>query len=1404
MSDIGLGTELPPVLTAPSAVTPTTPIAPSNPDNIRALARKYRSPDPGLAREFARATPGARTALRTLDTRKVASGTTPYAAKESAYGLRAASDNTPTTAPRDPSLFESLSEDARALLTSIPKLPALLAQEPVDMWKAYTGQSTGVTLNSPFDLAKAPGLRMLPGAFVLGQFGSGPESQGFSGLAAHPLFTGLDILPYASKAARATSTVRKATELAGPQAAILDTAPRVKPLSSLARNWHPGGPKLEPFIDPRTHFPVAGVGQLAPNRFGRGIDRVMNRVAETRAGAVGREAWGEASRSGAQAGNQVMYQEMIDQIQQAERALDNGLPLDNIKPAAVAFVKANKISAESALTPSASSDLFRSLLSSRDRAATLASLPDNVRTYATDLLDSQDALLADMIDRGLMSPVEYTDPTTGQKFTEHLRTQDAVRIVGFDGLPNDAAREIAAAASGNRFKLGRRGEAAVAQDFATRATLARNPTLAAGKVDDILNELPAILDGTLPGFESRTTRLAGARASLSILDQLGYDVRPIWKQITAADTRRKLARVGEDVALSRYVDNGGVLPAGVNYTHHSFNPRASAAALDDALTQLKSSADKKAVQFSTQIASGDWSGALKSLTALKKRTAHSWNIDWSAVRDDLTTRINTNKATAKLDELNWTDKEATKAAQRLQRAESYYAPARFAEPIRATAKDRFLADLRAAVNGDADAAKRLKLPANHKLTAAESDAAAQIMADGVADRLVKLTGDVDLRDSYQAYFADARRTWLDLRAQGVDPFYIHTVTPRQARAMINASVMDHVSSISSAKDKAKSIETQIDASNLALSVTHQAHELLLRDATTAYLKLIQDRFAVPMNEARDMFSDRAARIAQSTGRDYAEVLTDLTSRHFTPFIADAKSFAAKKNGSVSLAFGDAKFVIPRELASSLDKLIAQPGPLAQFFGTPMHLFRTALLPLSPRWHLNNVVSGAIITGIKTGPGALKHMRQAWDMARHHDGIAKIPGAPASGTMASSMAWGRESMAGIIHAPVSTRLAAIQSYFGGRAAGKAINSVANSLGDRGITWIQSATDATSGVIQKSYNFNQLFDDFYRSVAYLYGESKALKAGNLTADEARRAGVALSRDVLQNWDRMTPIERGVIRNVFPFYSWAAHVIRFAARYPADHPFRLAIAARLADHEYNDHLEGVPQRLRDLLFLSDVNGEGEITGISVSGFNPFRDLVNYPAVAGFLTGQEGGNLSAVTGQINPIVGAVMESVGLDPAFGADLYPDLEYDPSTGGLRIATPSFPETFATNIIPQLKSVTALLGWNKDFRRLAQTNPDAATRHLQGALGIPVLAKTVNMDEEQIKAEITRYRQQMDERAAALKAGDIGKLERWPALRAQADKIRGWTPEQRARLTPRSHEPSLWDLAPALIPTKRAG
>lgn len=1316
------------------------PIIPTQPTRIQSIIRKYTSPDPVLAGQIARSSPETTRAIAGLDVDRVRRGQSPYTQTESAVGLRAADLNAPVVPRQDDGIFQNALTDVKALFSAVPKLPWIVAEEANQIQRNGLSLPNG-TGSNPLEtlgnVASAPGFRLIPGAFVASNFRTG--GPGVSGLAEHPVFTALDVLPYAETLAKLSPAARIAPELARENAVyelpgtgfeVAGAPARTTPLRSALRytRLKPGGYELEPFVDPITKLEIPGHSQLVPNAYGRavaGAGTVASHVPfVSSAMDFGRQAIGRPSRELAQASNRAIFDDYVGPLEEALA----GKPVSNVaaEPIVTPLADVLSLMRDSDLAPGRAADLYTRATEATDRGAFLSSLAPDERVYVDRILTAQDQIRDAMVDRGDLTPVEFPHGT------EYYPTAQAKPII--------RARD----------------KAAFLEDLSARRYAVEAPEQITDPAQ-ILNahtELPDILSGNATP-KSIAAMKAAARANLSFLEQKGYEVADIRKAVNQARTRGDLTSLASDPLVT---------------TAPTMRPTATA--LDDAVTAGRSMPrDAMAVQFVDRVYRGDWQGAINRAQGLARRSKFGGGVDWAGAVDELRTRVQAAKAVDRLEMIGASKKGYDAALAKVAKAEASAAPGRFSDYIRSRADDEFVKDVQGRSN----------------LSAEDKMQAIQYVNDRTLARLNNI--DPGLRNTYESYFNDAAHQWQQFAEQGIDPLYVHKVTGRAARQMQNPGVLNFVPGESQLKERGGSIEQLTGVPDLGISVTHQAHEILQRYATEQFLDHVGNRMSVDGLTLMNRYAPVAEAISRKTGRPMDEVVGELVSRDWVRYDrrsllngdpTEAKEILSGARPEPLSAFSEKQIFIPRDLAANLKRILpTEPSSITRALGAPMKVFRTAVLPLAARWHINNILGGGmLLTAID--PMAWRFIGRAWKMAKENELAYKDGAAAGTREMREAALWGRDLDASRL--PVTQRLAIAHQYNAGGTLGRIMSETVDRLGDRGVKYIKPAVELGKRGVQWSYDFNQFFDDMYRSAAYLSGEHRALKAG-MSAAEAERAGVALSREVLQNWDRLTPIERGVIRTVFPFYSWASKILGTVWRYPGDHPWRTSIVASLANTEWNDNLSGVPEKLRDLMFIGGTDGHGNLTGISLAGANPFRDVASYPALIGFLTGQPGGNVSAVGSQLNPFIGAVLSSVGLDPAAGPDLYPDLEYDPTTGGLRVAPSNFPLELARSILPQAGTVADLIGMNQDFRQLALTNPEAAKRRLAAGVGIPVFTKTINMDQEQAKQEILVYRQMMADRAKAMRTGDQGLLESWPALRTYASKLSKLSASQRSPYRP---------------------
>jgi hypothetical protein len=164
------------------------PLVTRLPDTTKALERKYAE-NPGLADP----TSPIANALALLDVQRTQRGQQPLSVRQHTLAALAASRNAAVTPPPDEGIFKDFVRNVRELTSAIPRLPHALYQEVRSLPDLPGAASAALGQGNPVDilagLGNAPGLRMLPGAFIAGNLNN-PGN-----LWDNPLFTALDVLP---------------------------------------------------------------------------------------------------------------------------------------------------------------------------------------------------------------------------------------------------------------------------------------------------------------------------------------------------------------------------------------------------------------------------------------------------------------------------------------------------------------------------------------------------------------------------------------------------------------------------------------------------------------------------------------------------------------------------------------------------------------------------------------------------------------------------------------------------------------------------------------------------------------------------------------------------------------------------------------------------------------------------------------------------------------------------------------------------------------------------------------------------------------------------------------------------------------------------------------------------------
>lgn len=599
------------------------------------------------------------------------------------------------------------------------------------------------------------------------------------------------------------------------------------------------------------------------------------------------------------------------------------------------------------------------------------------------------------------------------------------------------------------------------------------------------------------------------------------------------------------------------------------------------------------------------------------------------------------------------------------------------------------------------------------------------------------------REEFDALQNSIKSTWQEMKDAGFDPVFVHKVSPGRIGQIEYPRVLESVPTPTQTRNRTYNITPSVD--DISIALPHQALEWLAMRGSEEFVDSILASWGRSQDDLINQYLPAARAYAQHHPQTdvlgHAQQLMDREWQKYDPNGIITWPSARLKR------YEDEAVWIPKTIGNTIRRMHSPPGGrLTAVMDPIMKVFRTSLLPLSPRWHFYNILGGGILLLARTDPSVFRFTKQAIDMTRQGVIPEHVP--RGMGTVS------RDVLEWNAKANPTDKLGALFHYQGGQTLRRLMDQA-----QAGKKAIQPGIDMAGKGIQKSYAFNSFVDDMYRTMAYLYGYDKKITKG-MSKESATQAGIELARKTMQNWDRMTPIERTIMRYVFPFYGWMNHIIRYAVTYPWDHPFRTAVMGAFARNEIEDMGDALPERFLNTFFLGPMGKDGSVKALNLAGMNPFRDVANYFTLAGFM------------GQVNPIISALMQTAGIDPMTGGpELFPNLMYDPEVGRLVHRQDNIATNLATSILPQSRVLFGIFDSSSEFQELLRTNPDAAARLLRSQAGLPVIFRDINIPQEIAKAEVARDEAQSTALNASLKSGNWSQAEAFPNLAPVLDSIR---------------------------------
>lgn len=558
------------------------------------------------------------------------------------------------------------------------------------------------------------------------------------------------------------------------------------------------------------------------------------------------------------------------------------------------------------------------------------------------------------------------------------------------------------------------------------------------------------------------------------------------------------------------------------------------------------------------------------------------------------------------------------------------------------------------------------------------------------------------------------KTWQKLKAEGHDPQWFHQASEQGARQMSRRSINPE-RIISASQAKRRSWDPRPWVRDIQVSVSHQAYEVIHREGVRTFLDEMTN--AGMLKPRSQVLRDLLELAGDEKG--VAARMDRILKRDWEVFEPD-KLFS----GAPTIGTAGDPVLIPKGLRHALEQMRPPANPFSRAAAAGTSLFRIGVLRLNPFYYINNLLGNAPMMVARSDPKALFKLPEAIQKLR-------------SGELPPELARGPRDQ---IRAAVAK-----ENYQAGRVMGDLVAENPRLF--------QGFRDKAGKVVPFLDGLSGMLDDMYKVATYLRESEKAAKRG-ASREVALQAGVDAAHKVFSNMDRLTPLERTVVRNAIPFYSWSKHILGYVMTYPFDHPLRASIMASLTRQQLEDWNSGIPQRFQNYLYLGQPNADGDQKMLSIGGIIPMVGAANLLTYAG------------IASRLDPRIQVLLQQSGVDPmTYTGDQFAPLRFDPVSGRETRERPPLTRAIPEAFLPQAAGLLELAKPTPDMQRLKQSNPEAYNRWLRGAFGFSGVPTKYNLAEEEKKTAKARGR---------VKA-DVAYRERQAAASSGGGGGGGWTP-----------------------------
>ncbi len=653
-------------------------------------------------------------------------------------------------------------------------------------------------------------------------------------------------------------------------------------------------------------------------------------------------------------------------------------------------------------------------------------------------------------------------------------------------------------------------------------------------------------------------------------------------------------------------------------------------------------------------------------------------------------------------------------------------------------------------------------------------------------------------------YREIRTELRELSDRGFDPIYTPGVAIERA-ANINATTVRR-SYMKPAFANERSFDFTPMHPDLGVNIAYTGmQDYMARTAIPYMVRSIDEAFGIDeLTMKRLLHSKASATYARMGGMHKGKPVTpkEFEQQYVTGMlddktgrfqVYDPNAVFGITDGSLNMQKRN-KIYLPREIAEVISTSFrSQDNFFQQLFEPVTNTFRVSVLLFAPAWQWNNLFSNALVTSL-ANPRAWGYVGREWEKMGGWAGLAReMRTAKLSDTgleAAERAGHGQKFSKAQIESGFRGITGNVENYAIDLSDAKGVAVLQNNAARwqtasrildqiQGTKGAELASSAFHKITSGSLGLNAFFDDLARRTNFeaFYDENMAKLAKEIDEGStaagiqslADREAIAMGRalqstqDWIMDWTQLLPVERGILRAIFPFYSFMSHIMRAALKFPFDHPVRVAIINNFTRAEMEDWQSGLPMVFRTLLGMPVDDETDEMGGIYVDAFNPFRDVGNYLTIGFALS------------STNPIIAEVLNQAGVDTMSGGPEYaPNFVYDPTarSGQAYDGAGNPIINLAKNIFPQAESISRWMGLDADFREWERSDPDSARQALLTGLRLPKVWDTIDVNRQVAKDEIKRF----DDYRKAVTSLDVARVHRYDP--AKASVVQQWADQKK--------------------------